>query len=186
MKEAELKALYRLRPCNAGWDWVSWMSDQPGQKVWEACDRGDWMAWLLAQLARGQRPGVPMHKTFVLVSCHCFREIGFKHLVGEAPRLVVEEAEAWALDKGPPPTGGFWPTGSFHNLAKVESMALALRYLRWAAQDEKPELVDSGAYMLSDLAGAIGVDACQDAALLSSMAVIIRRTVPNAPDLLGG
>lgn len=52
-------ALERLHACSDAMDWLRGRADLSWQAAWYDCERGDWMAWLLATLAADRRPLQP-------------------------------------------------------------------------------------------------------------------------------
>ncbi len=71
---------------------VRWALRFPtAQEAWDACERGDWMFWLLEKLLT-----LPNRK-IELARCECVRPcLRFIADGEDRPRLAVEEAEAWA------------------------------------------------------------------------------------------
>jgi hypothetical protein len=65
------------------------------QAAWDACDRGDWLLWLLGRLSGP--PGSESRRKLVLAACACAR-LALPHVkAGEdRPRLAIETAERWA------------------------------------------------------------------------------------------
>jgi hypothetical protein len=64
------------------------------QKLWDDCNRGDWMLWLIARTQHDR-------KQLVLAACACAR-LSLKYVpAGEdRPRIAIETAEKWARDEG--------------------------------------------------------------------------------------
>jgi hypothetical protein len=84
-----IRKLKTLRACEEA---VSWAEAYPDpQTMWNACERGDWMLWLV-----GKTRGDDRHK-LVLAACACAR-LALMHVEkGEdRPRLAIETAEKWA------------------------------------------------------------------------------------------
>ena len=84
--------LKTLRACEEA---VEWASQYPTlQAAWEACERGDWMLWLLGKSCGNT--GSEKHKQVVLLACKCAR-LALKHVPrGEdRPRIAIETAERW-------------------------------------------------------------------------------------------
>jgi len=72
---------------------------ETSQKLWEDCDRGDWMLWLIGKLSG--EPGSDKRKRLVLAACKCAR-LALK-LVPEGekrPLRAIETAEKWARGEG--------------------------------------------------------------------------------------
>lgn len=59
-------ALKRFGACDEA---VAWAQDYESlAAAWAACERGDWMLWLLARVAQ---QGSPEHKAAVATACVC-------------------------------------------------------------------------------------------------------------------
>jgi hypothetical protein len=81
-------ALLPLRPCAEA---VVWCRTQPdAETAWAACERPDWLFWLLGRTGAERR-------LLVLAACDC-AEPALVHVpAGEdRPRLAIETARAWA------------------------------------------------------------------------------------------
>ncbi|MHC4397608.1 MAG: hypothetical protein ACYS1A_18345, partial [Planctomycetota bacterium] len=67
MKQSIIDKLEAFIPCD---DAVAWASKQPNkQAAWNACERGDWMLWLLGKLSG--KPESEKRKRLVLITCDC-------------------------------------------------------------------------------------------------------------------
>jgi hypothetical protein len=80
-------ALLPLRPCAEA---VVWCRTQPdAETAWAACERPDWLFWLLGRTGADRRP-------LVLAACDC-AEPALVHVpAGEdRPRRAIETARAW-------------------------------------------------------------------------------------------
>lgn len=98
------------------WAWASQFEDP--QAAWDACDRGDWMAWLLGRLAGPA--GDPTRKKLTVCACACAQLAAAHAQVGDkTPALAIGKAEANAIDAVP--------------LEDVE----AVSYAAYASGDEK-------------------------------------------------
>ena len=86
-----------LKACDDVRDWAR-SYDTP-QAAWDACERGDWMLWLLGSLAGP--PESKSRKRLVLCACACAK-LSLPYVAeGETrPRIAIETAEAWARDDG--------------------------------------------------------------------------------------
>jgi hypothetical protein len=69
MRTGTLKKLEKLRPCSHALDWAKGFDT--AQAAWDACERGDWMLWLLGKKAG--KPGSAKRKKLVLAACKCAR-----------------------------------------------------------------------------------------------------------------
>jgi hypothetical protein len=65
------------------------------QELWNDCDRGDWMLWLIGKLSG--ESGDDKRRQLVLVACQCAR-LSLKYVKeGELrPLIAIEIAEQWA------------------------------------------------------------------------------------------
>ena len=82
----EHKALIDLGACAEA---RAWASDYPTLRdAWLACDRVDWMLWLVACTLPRER--------LVWVTCQIARTaLGYVPVEEERPRAAIESAEAW-------------------------------------------------------------------------------------------
>ena len=76
--------------CSEAVDWCTETSGSP-QQLWDKCERGDWMLWLIGKID-------PDHKKLVLTACKCAR-LALKYVGGgeTRPLKAIETAEAWAM-----------------------------------------------------------------------------------------
>lgn len=63
------------------------------QDAWDACPRGDWMAWWLGRLAEPSGDGSPEHRRAVLAACRCART---DPRLSEPGVRALDLIEAWA------------------------------------------------------------------------------------------
>ena len=89
--------LTKLGACS---DAVAWVDGQPdAATAWAACERGDWMLWLLCRLAGP--PESDSRRTLVLAACACARLSLWCVRPGETrPLASIETAERWARKTG--------------------------------------------------------------------------------------
>jgi hypothetical protein len=156
----------RFLPCEEATDWLSGHSDP--QQAWEACERGDWMLWLLGHLSgpplsEGRRP-------LVLAACECAR-LTLPHTKDGRVLVCIETAERWA--------GG---EASAEELREAQADADA--YAAAAADADAYAAAAADAYA----AAAADADAYADADAArkktqAECAVIVRRHYPKAPDV---
>jgi len=88
-------------PRTACFQAMEWARTQPtAQAAWDACERGDWMLWLLAYYAGP--PGSAKRKKLVLCACDC-ASLARKHASGST-RAVFDRcqrvARSWARNRG--------------------------------------------------------------------------------------
>ena len=91
-------ALRRMAACTEA---IAWCKRQVTlAAAWVACERGDWMLWLLGRLLAGP-PESASRKRLVLAACACAR-LALPHVRKgeERPRMAIETAERWARDDG--------------------------------------------------------------------------------------
>ena len=92
-RENWIKPIAKLDPCK---DALIWAKDFDNlDDAWQACERGDWMLWLLGKLAGS--PKSKSRKKLVLAACQCAR-LALPHIQkGELrPLKAIETAEAWS------------------------------------------------------------------------------------------
>ena len=86
--------LARLRACNESLAWLRALP--PGTtaaEAWEACERGDWIVWLVGAL---HMRGLVTRQTLVLVACETARTALVHVPAGEdRPLVAIETAERW-------------------------------------------------------------------------------------------
>lgn len=68
MDSRTIRLLRGLGACDEAIDWAR---GYPNRTVaWNACQRGDWMMWILARLVE---PGSAAHRALVMFACKCIR-----------------------------------------------------------------------------------------------------------------
>jgi len=75
-----------------------WARRKTLKKVWESCERGDWLLWLCARMIG--KPGWPTHQEIVLAACDC-AETALQYVKKgkDRPRIAIETARRWADGK---------------------------------------------------------------------------------------
>jgi len=65
------------------------------QQIWDTCERGDWMLWLIGKLS--SESGSEKRKQLVLTACKCAR-LALKYIPNDEkrPLRAIETAEQWA------------------------------------------------------------------------------------------
>ena len=93
MNSKTIRAVTDLNPCLEA---ISWLKKQKSpQAAWRACERGDWMLWLLGKLSG--EPGSDARRKLVLAACACARlSLEYVPKGEDRPRKTIETAEAWA------------------------------------------------------------------------------------------
>ena len=153
----EIEKLQELNACNEA---IVWAETQPNwETLWNNCERGDWMLWLLGKLSKGPRS--KGRKQLVLTACECAR-LSLKYIPkGEKrPLIAIETAEKWANGD------------SSVSLQNVRDAADAAAYYAYAAY--AADAADA-AYAAAD-AAADAADADADAAYADAAEKIIRFT----------
>lgn len=87
----------KMNPCS---DALVWAENYDSlTDAWAACERGDWMLWILGKTAGSPRS--ESRKKLVLVACQCAR-LGLPYVAkGEVrPLRAIETTEAWARGEG--------------------------------------------------------------------------------------
>ena len=92
-----LVKLKKLNPCRAG---LAFANECQGdfEKIWETCDQGDWLIWLLRRTKQIDKP------TAVRLAVECARHvlpIFVSKQDDKRPHLALEAAEAWIKDPTP-------------------------------------------------------------------------------------
>ena len=91
MKTTEyIKKLKEMGACSSGIEWSKNYEDS--QQAWEACERGDWLLWLISWKAG--KSGSDSRKKLVLVACECAR-LAWKWMHDEG-RTAIILTEKWA------------------------------------------------------------------------------------------
>jgi hypothetical protein len=90
MVKGIVEKLKSMRACSSAVEWAKTQSDW--QTCWGACERGDWMLWLLGKLS-GRAWGEG-RKPLVLVACQCAR-LALPYTKDPRVLKCIETAEAW-------------------------------------------------------------------------------------------
>lgn len=91
------EALVAMRPCEDALTWAR--SQDTAEAAWTACERGDWMLWLLGKLSGA--PESDGRKKLVLAACECARlALPYGRDGKHSPRIAIETAESWARGEG--------------------------------------------------------------------------------------
>ena len=87
--------LHELGACSSA---VEWAHGKTLHVVWNTCNRGDWLLWLVGKMA--DKNGWPTRKQLVLAACAC-AEQALKYVPkGEdRPKKAIQTARAWARGK---------------------------------------------------------------------------------------
>ena len=69
------------------------------QETWDACDRGDWMLWLIGKKAG--KPDSKSRKKLVLTACKCARlSLKYVEKNDKRPLITIQTVEKWAKGQG--------------------------------------------------------------------------------------
>lgn len=88
-----IKLLKKLNACGEAIVWSKQF--KTSQEAWDACERGDWMLWLLGKLCGG--PGSKSRKRLVLTACKCAR-LAWEWMPKES-KAAIRTAENYANGK---------------------------------------------------------------------------------------
>lgn len=78
--------VYKFQPCTGG---MAWARKFPtAQAAWDACERPEWMCWLLGKTGSDKRD-------MTLLACQ-FARLALPHARGDAAELAICTAEQWA------------------------------------------------------------------------------------------
>jgi len=94
--EQWIEKLEEFDPC---YDAIEWAQIQPDpQTLWNNCERGDWMLWLVGKLSGGTRS--KSRKKLVLAACECARlALPYVKKDEKRPLQAIETTEAWVNGK---------------------------------------------------------------------------------------
>ena len=140
------KVILKLKKMGACKDAIEWAKSYPTkQAAWDACERADYMLWLLGKLVKVQES--PQHKKLVLVVCDC-ASTALKY-TGKYRKVALSAlrfARAWAKGK-----------------ATIEQVKTAADAAAYAASASAAAAADA-AYAVSDAAAYAASYAAADAA----------------------
>ena len=90
--------LVKLDACKEAREWAA---DKSLAEIWQTCERGDWLLWLLGRMT--DAGGWPTHQKVVLASCSCAETVltlwEHEHPTDWRPRQALAAARAWAGGK---------------------------------------------------------------------------------------
>jgi hypothetical protein len=137
--------------------------------AWSACDRGDWMLWLLGRVSGA--PESEDRKRLVLCACACARTaLPFVRSGEERPLRCIETAERWARGEA--------TIGEVREARRAAAAAAAAA----AYAADAADAADAAAYAAAAAAAAAyAADARSKA--LKACADIVRAHYPQAPVL---
>jgi hypothetical protein len=150
---------------------------ESSQKLWDACERGDWMLWLAGKLAG--KPESEKRKKLVLTCCQCAR-LSLKYVKkGETrPLKAIETAEAWARGE----------SVTIQDVHAAAAAAADAAYAAYAAAADAAAAAHAAYAAAAAAAAADAADAAYAAAdaqknTLKECADIIREYYPNIDEL---
>ena len=88
---SHIEKLQQMRACREGIEYARQFPTL--QAAWDACERPDWMCWLLRKTVTGEN-GSPVHRALVRVTARC--AMLARELTGD--RAQYELARQWACD----------------------------------------------------------------------------------------
>ena len=131
--------------------------------AWAACQRPDWLLWIVGRPSWGRTHGSPEHRQLALLAVLCARTT--LHLVPEGPRAQLEEIlaqiEGWA----------------WGHLSLSRETLLVLRQRTW---EIRRSLWRAAAYAAADAAAAAVTAAVTAAAYAAAYAAAVATTAAYA------
>jgi len=176
MNSKTIRAVTDLNPCLEA---IVWLKKQKSpQAAWRACERGDWMLWLLGKLSG--EPGSDARRKLVLAACACARlSLEYVPKGEDRPRKTIETAEAWAKYRR-----GV-TLDDVRKAVAAAYAAYAAAYAAYAADNAAKaaayaaDAADNAAYAAAKAAANANVRV----ETLAKCAVIVRKFYPRAPKL---
>jgi hypothetical protein len=84
-----LNLIKKFKPCDAAIDWIKSLPESSLEEIWEACERPDWLYWLVDQVQIEK-------KLIVLSACEIARTVLYLIPKEELrPLKAIEAAEGW-------------------------------------------------------------------------------------------
>lgn len=120
MTKLEFKKL--LTSLGACEDATEWAKGKDLKTVWETCERGDWLLWLIGNMM--DKPNWPTRQQLVLAACAC-AETSLKYVPeGELrPKEAIDAARRWANGQS-----------SIEEVQTAVEASRAARAAAWAAE----------------------------------------------------
>ena len=143
---------------------------ETSQELWDKCERGDWMLWLIGRMSGGV--GDERRKQLVLTACKCAR-LTLPHVKKDElrPLKAIETAEQWARGE---------------NGVTLDDVRAAANAAAYAAVNAANAADAANA---AANAAVNAADAAADAAkkdTLKQCADIVRKDYPDLDDILKG
>ena len=161
-----IETLRRLGACDGPDGAIQWAVQYPdARSAWDACHRGDWLAWYVGAVARRTTDGSPEHRRAVLIACLCARTA--PHLLA-ADERAISLLEEWAWGGADRRQDAYWIAAAYAVYAAAEA-ATEPGYTAEAATTA----ATSCAY-----AGKLTFDRC-----LADLADLIRSAIPTPPEV---
>ena len=187
-----IKNLEQFATCKEAIDYCSSFSSP--QKCWDACERGDWMLWLLGRLAGGLESW--SRRKLVLTACKCARlSLQFVPTGEQRPLRAIQMAEAWAIRNGATlddvNADADADAAADAAAVAVAANAAAVAYAANAAANAayaatyaaNATYAAAAAYYTADAAAAYYVADAPKTKILKKCASIVRKYYPIAPRL---
>jgi len=151
MTKLEFKKL--LTSLGACEDATEWAKGKDLKTVWETCERGDWLLWLIGNMI--DKPNWPTRQQLVLAACAC-AETSLKYVPeGELrPKQAIAAARRWANGQS-----SIEEVQTAARAAAVEA-SRAARAAAWAA--EATAVAAEAAWAAAEAAEATAFKGCAD------------------------
>ena len=150
------------------------------QETWDACDRGDWMLWLIGKKAG--KPDSKSRKKLVLTVCKCARlSLKYMEKNEKRPLITIQTVEKWAKGQGDISLADVRAAAAASADAAAYA-AYAAAYAAYAADATTYAAADVTAYAADAAADAVADIAyvVERKKILKKCADIVRKSYPKA------
>jgi hypothetical protein len=187
MLKPHIQKLTELNACESAVRFAA--THETAQAGWDACERGDWMLWLLGK--QSGEPKSAARKPLVLIACECAR-LALPHTKDPRVLACIETTEKWARGEA---TIEDVRTARRAAYAAAEAAIEDVRTVRFAAYAAAEAAVSAAEAAVSAAVSAAeaAVSAAYAAVSAASAdarakthkqcADIVRKYVPTAPTL---
>lgn len=183
MKEAKfIEKLRGLNPCEEGLKYAESFGSL--QKAWDACERGDWMLWLLGKLSGP--PESASRKELVLIACKCARTaLKYVEKSEKRPLKAIQTAEKWAKEAATIEEVREASTASYSAYAAYSVYAAYSAYAASSAASVASSAVYAAyAASVASSAASAASSVASYAAIQKKCADIVRKMHAKAPRLM--
>ena len=163
-----LATLKTYNPCVAAFKFASQFDSW--QAAWDACERGDWMLWIIAKTTKPTDDRKPI----VRVACACAR-LALPYTKDPRVLACIETTEAWTRGEATTEEVRIVRNGAYDAAYAAAYAAADAAYAAYAAADA------DAAYADADADAAYAADARQR--IQKQCAEIVRLSYPTAPTL---